>query len=177
MENDKVALVTGASAGIGAAITEKLVKERRMRVVACARRLDLLKALKVSLGSEWVFAYKCDLIQVQEVAAMMKWIKMTFGRLDVVVNNAGVMNYGHMMEQCPRDWEVMVDLNFIAPSYITQLTWPVMPDEGGDIIFVNSMAGHVENDNAMTTFYNATKYGLTALIDCWRQEVKYKYTI
>ena len=103
---------------------------------------------------------------------MMEWIERTLGPLEVVINNAGVMKYGRLLDQSPRDWEVMTDLNLLAGTYVTQLAIENMVvRNSGTVIFINNMAGHVENDNCMTTMYNATKYALTILIDSWRQEV------
>ena len=144
-----------------------------MKVVICARRLDRLKKLCLS-ASRNLFAYKCDLTEANEVKAMMEWIERTLGPLEVVINNAGVMKYGRLLDQSPREWEVMTDLNLLAGTYVTQLAIENMVGRNsGTVIFINSMAGHVENDNCMTTMYNATKYALTILIDSWRQEVSH----
>eukprot|EP00093_Oithona_nana_P014275 14275.XXX_859952_859110_1 [CDS] Oithona nana genome sequencing. len=85
------------------------------------------------------------------------------------------MKYGRLLDQSPREWEVMTDLNLLAGTYVTQLAIENMVGRNsGTVIFINSMAGHVENDNCMTTMYNATKYALTILIDSWRQEIAAK---
>ena len=141
-----------------------------MRVVMCARRLDRLK--KLCLSSQNLFAYKCDLTEAKEVKAMMEWVERTLGPLEVVINNAGVMKYGRLLDQSPGEWQQMTSLNLLAGTYVTQLALEnMLGRNSGTVIFINSMAGHVENDNCMTTMYNATKYALTVLIDAWRQEV------
>ena len=83
-----------------------------MKVVICARRLDRLKGL--SLSSPNLFAYKCDVTQAKEVKAMMEWIERTLGPLEVVINNAGVMKYGRLLDQGPGEWEMMTDLNLLG---------------------------------------------------------------
>lgn len=171
----KVALVTGASAGIGACIAARLAKTHGMKVVACARRLERLESMQKSLGESF-FPYRCDLTQFDQVKTMLEWIEKTFARLDVVVNNAGMIVYSGILDQSPKDWERMTDLNLIAASYVTQLASKLMLKsqlvQSGNIIFINSMAGHIENDNPLTSMYNATKFSLTSLIESWRVEVR-----
>lgn len=172
----KVALVTGASSGIGAAIAQHLVAHYGMHVVACGRRFERLKGLQKGCKNAELLLhpYKCDLTSFQEIKAMMEWIEHTFGDLRVVINNAGVMMYGPLLKQTPQDWTAMMDVNLIAVSYITQLaTGKIMltQERPLDVIFINSMAGHVQNDNPMTAMYNAGKYALTGLIEQWRREL------
>ena len=85
--------------------------------------------------------------------------------------------YGHLLDQTPQDWSLMMNVNLISVSYLTQLASKLMlenpKESSNEIIFINSMAGHVENDNAMTTMYNCTKFALTTLIENWRKEVRY----
>ena len=96
--------------------------------------------------------------------------------LQILINNAGVMMYGHLLDQTPQDWSLMMNVNLISVSYLTQLASKLMlenpKESSNEIIFINSMAGHVVNDNAMTTMYNCTKFALTTLIENWRKEVK-----
>ena len=84
--------------------------------------------------------------------------------------------YGHLLDQTPQDWSLMMNVNLISVSYLTQLASKLMlenpKESSNEIIFINSMAGHVENDNAMTTMYNCTKFALTTLIENWRKEVR-----
>ena len=108
----------------------------------------------------------------------MEWIQTTFGTLHILINNAGVMMYGKLLDQTPEDWSSMINVNLISVSYLTQLASKIMLETTersacNNIIFINSMAGHVENDNAMTTMYNSTKFALTTIIEQWRQEVKH----
>jgi NAD(P)-dependent dehydrogenase (short-subunit alcohol dehydrogenase family) len=173
----RVAVVTGASAGIGAAIATRLAAVHGMKVVACARRMDRLKQMadKINNGTmeETFFPYKCDLLEMDEIKAMFEWINSRFGRLDVAVCNAGFMAYGNLVDQTPEDWRKMSDINVISASYSAQLASKIMLEKhvSGNIIFINSMAGHIENDNPMTAFYNSTKHALTTLIEAWRVEV------
>jgi len=170
----KVALVTGASSGIGAVTAKRLVSHG-LKVVAVARRIDRLKKLKVEVGETNLFPYKCDLANSNEIKSMIDWIKNTFGGLHILINNAGVMMYGHLLDQTPQDWSLMMNVNLISVSYLTQLASKLMlenpKESSNEIIFINSMAGHVENDNAMTTMYNCTKFALTTLIENWRKEL------
>ena len=96
--------------------------------------------------------------------------------LQILINNAGVMMYGHLLDQTPQDWSLMMNVNLISVSYLTQLASKLMlenpKESSNEIIFINSMAGHVVNDNAMTTMYNCTKFALTTLIENWRKEVR-----
>jgi NAD(P)-dependent dehydrogenase (short-subunit alcohol dehydrogenase family) len=79
------------------------------------------------------------------------------------------MMYGHLLDQTPQDWSLMMNVNLISVSYLTQLASKLMlenpKESSNEIIFINSMAGHVVNDNAMATMYNCTKFALTTLSD------------
>ncbi len=172
-----LALVTGASAGIGACIAQRLVS-KNIEVIGLARRLDKLNQVKLACGpkASLFHPYECDLTDFPGLKRMFDWILQRFGghRLEILINNAGMMMYGSLLEQTPQDWTAMMDVNLVGPSYITQLTTKIMLSHGnteGNIVFINSMAGHVVNDNPMTSFYNAGKFALTTLIDQWRQEV------
>ena len=103
-------------------------------------------------------------------------IHQTNEGLQILISNAGVMMYGHLLDQTPQDWSLMMNVNLISVSYLTQLASKLMlenpKESSNEIIFINSMAGHVVNDNAMTTMYNCTKFALTTLIENWRKEVR-----
>ena len=127
-------------------------------------------------GSEFLHPYSCDLADFEAVKKMMEWVEKRFESLQILINNAGIMIYGPLLEQKPQEWTKMMDVNLISVSYVTQLASKIM-GKGGDIIFINSMAGHVENDNPMTALYNAGKFALTGLIENWRRELKEKSII
>ena len=88
------------------------------------------------------------------------------------------MMYGKLLDQTPKDWSSMINVNLISVSYLTQLASNIMleTETCNNFIFINSMAGHIENDNAMTTMYNSTKFALTTIIEQWRQEVIDNFT-
>lgn len=91
----KVALVTGASAGIGAAITEELVKHG-VKVVALARRVEKIEELKKKWGAVKgeVFPLKGDVSKEEEITKTFEWIKKKFGKIHILVNNAGIIRLG-----------------------------------------------------------------------------------
>ncbi|GFY74950.1 hypothetical protein TNIN_128841 [Trichonephila inaurata madagascariensis] len=113
----KVALVTGASAGIGAGICRTLV-QHGMVVVGCARSVDKIRAIceedavKTSPGK--LVAIKCDLTQESEIVSMFDEILRTFGRLDLCVNNAGLGHDSPLLTGNTSDWRNMLDVSALG---------------------------------------------------------------
>lgn len=88
--NGKVAIVTGASSGIGESTTEALVKHG-VKVVGLARRVDRLKELAVKLGKDKFYPIQCDLRKEEDILKALKWVEKELGGADILVNNAGVI--------------------------------------------------------------------------------------
>ncbi|XDV32582.1 hypothetical protein PO909_003359 [Leuciscus waleckii] len=172
----RVALVTGASVGIGAAIAKSLV-QHGMKVVGCARnvkQIENLAAECVRSGfSGTLFPYKCDLSVEDEVLSMFSWIKVQHQGIDVCINNAGLALPEPLLSGKTSGWRTMMDVNVIALSVCTQEAHHSMKEryiDDGHIININGMCGHRVLHNADVHFYTATKYA--ALTEGLRQELR-----
>jgi len=173
-----VALVTGASAGIGASVATSLLKAG-MRVVGCARREDRIEELAKQLQGEKgkLYSRRCDLQDERDIRSMFDWIEgnSDLGRIDICINNAGLSSRGSLMEGTMSDWRRMLDVNVLALCLCTQLSIKSMVRHGvddGQIVMVSSFSGHRLTPNPDTRFYASTKFAVTALLEGWRQEVR-----
>jgi NADP-dependent 3-hydroxy acid dehydrogenase YdfG len=171
----RVAIVTGASAGIGAAICKTLVKNS-MIVIGCARRLERLEQLSeecrlLDYKGELV-PYKCDLRKDSEIEAMFAWIKSNHGGVDVCVNNAGLSTESPLLECSIEQLREMVDVNVLALTLCSKLAVKSMMERSvndGHIFMINSMSGH--RLTGKFNFYACTKFAVTALVEGFRREL------
>lgn len=167
----KVALVTGASSGIGQTTVIALAKAG-VSVMAVARREDRLNALVSGLKREGgrVAAWVADVSQEEQCHRMVSETVKAFGRLDILVNNAGVMLNAPISESNTADWVEMVNTNLLGAMYLTQAALPALKKtKAGDIVNISSVAGRIARKAAGG--YNATKFGLNAFSEALRQEL------
>ncbi|MBC8285299.1 MAG: SDR family NAD(P)-dependent oxidoreductase [Nitrospinae bacterium] len=153
--NYKVAVVTGASSGIGRAIAGSLAKQN-VRLILIARRQDKLEQLKRELHTE-VHVIVCDITRQQEVSEALKNVPDEFAKIDVLINCAGLaLGLDVSQEADWSDWETMVNVNCTALSFLTHLLLPGMVDRDlGHIINIGSTAGTYPYKGA--NVYGATK--------------------
>jgi NADP-dependent 3-hydroxy acid dehydrogenase YdfG len=173
-----VALVTGASSGIGEATAVALAAEGAAVAVA-ARREDRLQSLAERLrsaGAPDVLVHPCDVTDEGQVRRMVEATMAGLGRLDTLVNNAGVMLLGPIEGAPTQEWRRMVELNLLGLFYCTHAALPHLlasaespPRQVSDIVNVSSTAGRVARLNSGV--YNATKFGVGAFSESLRQEV------
>jgi len=174
--NGRVVLVTGASSGIGAA-TARAFGARGDRVVLVARREDRLRELAASLPD--ALAIPADLSHLEEPARVVDAAVARYGRVDVLVNNAGIGRYNWVDEVAPEDVRVEIATNLVAPILMIRAAVPAMrrrpaprdgtERRGGVVINVSSVAGLVAVPT--TSVYNATKFGLRGLTEALRREL------
>ena len=168
-----VALVTGASSGIGEATVRELAK-RGDSVVAVARRGDRLEALAAELGA-CVLPLVADITDDAQARGAVGRAVEHFGNLDALINNAGVMLLGPFETSPPGDWRRMVELNVIAMMTMVHEAIPHLrksaagPRGIADIVNVGSIAGRTTRPNFAA--YNASKWAVTAFTDAIRQEI------
>ena len=151
----KVAIVTGASRGIGAAIVKKFADEG-VQVVACARSIESCAGAALCL--------KVDVSNSAEVDACVKTTVEKFGRVDILVNNAGITKDGLLMRMSDEDWDRVLDINLKGAFLFTRaVTRPMMKNRetGGSIVNISSVVGIT--GNAGQANYAASKGGLIAL--------------
>jgi NADP-dependent 3-hydroxy acid dehydrogenase YdfG len=165
-----VVAVTGASSGIGAA--PALACARAGAAVAlAARRADRIEALAQRIAGEGgrAIAVTADVGEEGEAGAFIERAHAELGRLDVLVNNAGVMLLGPIENAPTEEWRRMVHVNLFGVLYCTHAALPLMhAQESGHIVNVSSVAGRVAR--AGSGVYNLTKWGVGAFSESLRQE-------
>lgn len=173
----RVALVTGASVGIGAAVARALV-QHGMKVVGCARSVDKIEKLAAECQSAgysgMLIPYKCDLCNEDEILSMFSAIKTLHQGVDVCINNAGLAHNEPLLSGHTEGWRNMIDVNILALAICTRESYQSMKERGvddGHIININSMGGHRVISSADAHFYSATKFAVTALTEGLRQEL------
>ncbi|XP_033374825.1 dehydrogenase/reductase SDR family member 11 isoform X4 [Parus major] len=174
----RVALVTGASVGIGAAVARALV-QHGMKVVGCARSVDKIEKLAAECQSAGypgtLIPYKCDLSNEEEILSMFSAIKTLHQGVDVCINNAGLARPEPLLSGKTEGWRTMIDVNVMAVSICTREAYQSMKErniDDGHIININSMNGHSVVPQSVVHFYSATKYAVTALTEGLRQELR-----
>jgi NADP-dependent 3-hydroxy acid dehydrogenase YdfG len=172
-----VALVTGASSGIGAA-TAQVLAAGGSAVVLVARRADRLEELagKLHGGGGRVLTLAADIADADEARRAVERAVEEFGRLDTVVNNAGVMLLGPAEGAPLREWQQMVEVNLLGLLYCAHAALPHLlraaadgPRGVADLVNISSVAGRVAR--AGSGVYNATKHAVGAFSEALRQEV------
>lgn len=169
---DKVVLITGASSGIGAAVAIELASAGA-KVVIGARRVERLEALKseIEAGGGTVLSCVLDVTSRTGMEAFVAAALEAFGRIDVLVNNAGLMPLSPMASLKVDEWDRMIDVNIRGVLYGIAAVLPVMnQQQAGQIINVSSIGGLAVSPTAAV--YCATKYAVRAISDGLRQENK-----
>ena len=167
----KVAIVTGASSGIGEATAIALAAEGATVAIA-ARRSDRLNDLakRMTETGGQVLSITADVSDEDQVNVMVQKTQAAFGRVDILVNNAGVMLLGMIDGANTEDWRRMINLNILGLMYATHKVLPLMKAQGeGHIVNISSVAGRVAN--AGSGVYNASKWAVGAFSEALRKEV------
>ena len=170
MPAPQTVVITGASKGIGAALATRCVAEG-LRVALIARTPAPLSALAASLGS-LASAHPCDLASPDAVAAVARDVTTHFGGApDVLVNNAGLFQLARVEDTSPADFAAVIQTNLVAPFLLSRAFLPAMRTRGrGSIITLGSIADRsVFPENGA---YAASKYGLRAMHEAMRQELR-----
>lgn len=160
----KTALVTGASKGIGLAVSSALA-EQGARVLMCARNPETLQAsvsqLKSTSGDN-VSGYAADVSNSKDVEKLFQAVDQQLGGLDILVNNAGIGIFHAVGELSVEDWDKVIGTNLSGAFYCSREALSRFPEtRGGRIINISSLAG--KNPFAGGSAYNASKFGMNAL--------------
>jgi NADP-dependent 3-hydroxy acid dehydrogenase YdfG len=169
---DKIVVVTGASSGLGEA-TARLLSAEGATVVLGARRVDRLQTLAKELETRGgkALALTTDVSQREQVKALVDTAVQTYGRVDVMINNAGLMPQAPLERLKVDEWDRMIDVNLKGMLYGIAAALPHMQrQKSGHIINVSSVAGHKVGPGFAV--YAATKFAVRALSEGLRQEVK-----
>ncbi|WP_413437707.1 SDR family oxidoreductase [Sulfuriferula sp. GW1] len=168
----KIVVITGASSGLGEA-TARHLSEQGATVVLGARRIDRINALAKELaGNEGkAIAVQTDVTQCEQVKNLVDTAVEKYGRIDVMINNAGLMPHSPLDRLKIDDWDRMIDVNIKGVLYGIAAALPYMQKQkSGHIINVSSVAGHKVRPSSAV--YAATKHAVLALSEGLRQEVK-----
>lgn len=164
----KVAVVTGASSGIGVAAAHALV-DQGMSVVLVARREDRIKALAQQLGDHAV-PVVADVASVEEAKKVFDIVRKRFGGLDLLFNNAGVGIASPFVDSTPEQWRSQIDANIFGVLNYTHAALPLLKGrKGATICNVSSVAGSRSFEN--WAVYCATKFAIKGFSDSLRKEL------
>lgn len=175
----KVAVVTGASAGIGAAIVEQLVKHG-VTVVGMARRKDRVQALAESNKKQpgKIYAVECDVMSSDSITKAFEWVEKNLGGVDILVNNAGTVRAAQVtdLEKPDSDYTLTIETNLTGLVLCTRRALKTMKERpAGYIININSVGGHISAiayfAQSGTNVYTGTKHAVTNLTDTIRLEL------
>jgi NAD(P)-dependent dehydrogenase (short-subunit alcohol dehydrogenase family) len=177
--DDSVAIVTGGTRGIGRAIAEALVAAG-LRVAVCgrtARAVDRAAGELDALATEAAprpraIGVPCDVARHEDCRRLIEETVARFGRLDVLINNAGVGTYANVAELAVEQWDTVIGTNLSGVFYCTREAVPHLRRAGGGwIINIGSLAG--KNAFAGGAAYNASKFGLIGFSEAVMQDLRY----
>ncbi|XP_061390579.1 farnesol dehydrogenase-like [Musca vetustissima] len=177
--HNKVAVVTGASSGIGEAIVKDLV-ENGLQVVGLARRLERVEDIRKKLSPTKqgnLTALLCDVSDLQSVNKVFDEIITRFGGIDILVNNAGCMKQGQLVDMNIQDIQQVLQTNVMGVVYCTQRAFKSMKERNfpGHVVLINSIAGHgfkALPHTPESNIYGPSKFAITAITEIYRQEFK-----
>ncbi len=168
----KVAVITGASSGIGEATAEALAAEGAA-IVAAARREERLEDLVGRINGDGgkALAVACDVTDEEQAHGLIRRARDEFGRVDILVNNAGMMLLSKIEKGLSDQWRQMFDINVLGLLYATDAAVEVMKEQGsGHLINISSLAGR--QSRAMLGAYSGTKFAVNAISEALRQELQ-----
>jgi NADP-dependent 3-hydroxy acid dehydrogenase YdfG len=165
----KTILLSGASKGFGKAWTEAFL-EKGYQVAATARNIDTLNDLKAKYGDA-ILPLKLDVNNREESIAVVEKVKQHFGKIDILINNAGYALNGAVEEASEKEARAQFETNFFGTLWLTQAVLPIMRNQkSGHIIQVSSILGIAALPNL--GLYNASKFAVEGLTETLAQEVK-----
>lgn len=171
---DKVAVVTGASSGLGWSFSQALVRKGAV-VYGLARNTEKLQELKSELGDRF-YPIACDVMKEEDVDNAFGRVVEESGRIDILVNNAGLARRGAITELSSSDWDVQMDTNARGTFLCSRLAVPIMARQnessgfGGHIVNIASIAGLL--GNPQLSGYNASKFAVRGFSDALMKEVR-----
>ena len=177
MLKNKVAIITGASSGIGYA-TALTLSKAGIRVAVGARRTERLQELEKQIikNNGEILVQKTDVTRKSDCDSLVNTIVEKWGKVDILINNAGLMPLSYFKNGKVEEWEQMVDVNIKGVLYCTSAVVPYMLEKkSGHIINISSVAGRIVF--AGGSVYCATKHAIAALSEGLRKELSPTYNI
>lgn len=169
---DKVVFITGGGTGIGAE-TARLLAANGAHIAIAGRRLEKLDAVRTEIAAAGgdIRAYPLDVTDKHQVKAVVDAVVRDFGRIDVIVNNAGLMPIRPMAEVNTDEWDAMIDVNLKGTLYGIAAALPLfLAQQSGHIINLSSVAG-IKVFAPGGTVYSGTKFAVRAISEGLRMEV------
>ncbi len=163
-----VAVITGASSGIGEATARALAAEGH-RIALLARRVDRINALADELG-DGAIAIEADVTDRNSILAAAKRVEDELGGADILVNNAGVMLLGPFSAELAEDYARMIETNLLGTITATEVFLDQLLDGGGDLVNLSSVAGRTARPG--NAVYAATKWGMNGWSESLRQQLQ-----
>ena len=165
--NGKICVVTGGARGIGRNIVEAFVKYGAEKIYACDVNADALKEVERELDR--VVGYQLDVTDPDAVAAFAKTVTGDEGRIDVLVNNAGITRDALLQKMSDDEWDAVINVNLKGVFNMTRAIGPIMiENDNGSIISISSVVGL--DGNLGQTNYAATKAGVIGMTKSWAKE-------
>ena len=172
--NDKTAIVTGGTKGIGRGIAEALIREGVSVCISARHQDEVDRAVKELNGSKEgrAMGLVCDVRRHDQVAALIDHTVKELGGLDILINNAGVGSFETVEQTSPEDFRAVLETNLFGVFYCCHEAIPQMKQRGGGyIINISSLAG--ANPHPRMAAYNASKFGLNGFSEALMQEVRH----
>src|SRR5580700_5171157 len=170
---DKVAIVTGGTRGIGRAIATRLLAEGARVAVCGARQESVDKALDILSPNERVFGIAADVTKLEDVRGFVAAVKQQFGGIHVLINNAGTGLFRSVADLTPDEWHRMISLNLTGAYYCCREILPIfIQGGGGDVINISALAG--KNAFAGGAGYNASKFGLNGFSEAMMLDYRHR---
>ena len=175
---NKIAVVTGASSGIGSVLVKDLIRENLI-VVGLSRHIENMEKFRNELPADCKNNFhilKCDVSKECEVEKTFAWIKDNLGGVDILVNNAGILKTGDLLTMDTQLVRDTLDTNIMGIVYCTREAFKTMKDREGHVILINSIAGHKiitpTPDSPSINIYPSSKYAVTAMNEIYQQEFR-----
>ncbi len=166
---DRTAIITGASEGLGLCFSQVLIEDGA-RVAGLARRVALLEEHARKFGAAFL-PIPCDVRDLEAVRSAIRRVRESFGRIDILINNAGVGRFGPIEELKKEDWDEMMDTNLTGLYHVTREVVPILKKQGsGHIVNIASIAGLLGNPNLGG--YNASKFAVRGLSEALFKELR-----
>ncbi|GAB3946638.1 SDR family oxidoreductase [Spirosoma harenae] len=168
--NDKVVLITGASSGIGRALAFAFGREGA-RIVICARKADALQSVNQELTTAGidVLSLTADVSVESDVKRLIEQTIAHFGRLDILINNAGISMRSMLIDTDPSVIQKVMDINFMGTVYATRYALPHIQQAKGSIVGISSIAGY--RGLPVRSGYSASKFAMNGFLEAVRTEL------
>jgi len=170
----KVAIVTGATKGIGRGIAEALAREGARVCISARNALEVANTTEAlnKLSGEQAIGTACDVRDYAQVKSLFERATAEFGGVDILINNAGIGMFASVEDMAPEDFRAILETNLFGVYYCCHEAIPRMKERGGGyIINISSLAG--ANPHPRMAAYNASKFGLNGFSEALMQEVRH----